>query len=155
MNLFDLWLKCMKWGMIITPPIMVLVFIVLPIVDAISPWSVAESELDNYGRGGLAVCVGMSSSHSRTTSEEISEWQRSYLLLTKGELASITEIHERGEKTVSLDSNKWGFWIIPTIFLVLVWLSARFSIPRITSELKPSRTRRGYQQAARVESKAP
>lgn len=153
MNLLDLWLKFMKWGLIITPPAMVIAFIVLPIIDVARPWSVAESELDGYGRGGLAICVGMSSFHSRTTNEEISESQRSYLLIAKGELASITEIYENGEKTVSLDSSKWGFWIIPIIFLLLVWLSVRFFIPRIATKLKPSRTSEWTPTAYRPESK--
>ena len=154
MSLFNLWLKFMKWGVIITPLVMVIVFIALPIIDVARPWSVAESELDRYGRGGLAICVGMSSSHSRTTNEEVSESQRSYLLMTKGELASITETPENGARSVSLDASNWGFWIIPTIVLVLVWLSARFSIPRIATKLKASRTSGCYQQATRRESKA-
>jgi hypothetical protein len=154
MNLFDVWLKFMKWGLIITPPVMVIVFITLPIIDAARPWSVADSELNRYGRGGLAICVGMSSFYSRTTKEEISELQRSYLLMTKAELVSITETHENGETTVSFDSSKLGFWIIPPIFLLLVWLSARFSIPRIATKLKPIRTSGCYQQATRREAKA-
>ncbi len=153
MNLLDLWLKYMKWGLIITPPVMVIVFITLPLIDAVRPWSVAESELDSYGRGGLAICVGISSFHSRTTNEEISESQRSYLLMTKGEMASITETCENGERTVSLDSSKWGFWIIPAVLLLLIWLSIRFSIPRITSKLKRSRTSEWTPTAYRPESK--
>lgn len=138
MNLIDPWLKFMKWGLIAGPPVMVLVFIALPIMDAVRSWSVAESELDSHGRGGLAICVGMSSYRSRANDEEASGTQRSYFLVTKGELASITETHENGSRTVTLKTSKWGFWVIPTVFLLLLWLSARFSIPWIATKLKPS-----------------
>ncbi len=136
MNLFDFWLKWMKRGLIIIPPVMVIAFIVLPIIDAARPWSMAETELDRYGRSGVAVCVGMSSFYSRSNNSEIKRNQRSYLLLTKGELASITETHENDKRTVSLETSKWGFWIVPFIFLLFVWLSIRYSIPRIVTKFK-------------------
>jgi hypothetical protein len=142
MNLLDLWRKFMKWGLIITPPILVVSFITLPLIDAARPWSVAESKLDSHGWGGLAICLGMSSYSSRTGDQETTEKQRSYLLVTKGELATITETQENGEKTVSIDSNKWGFWIILILFLTLVWVTIRISIPRFASRIQPSRTTR-------------
>ena len=136
MNPVDLLMKLMKWACILTPPIMVITFMALPIIDAARPWNVAESALDSDGRRGLAVCVGIASFRSSTPDKEISQLQRSYLLIESGVLMSITETRENGEMTVSLDKSKWGFWIILNIFLLLVWLSVRFSIPRIAKKLK-------------------
>ena len=141
MFLIEQWLKFMKWGLIFTPPVMVFVFLIVPVIDSVSPWNVAESELDNYGRDGLAICVGMSSSRSRRNSDETIETQRCYLLISKAELAFITETTENGAREVTLESSKLGFWIVPTLFLLLVWLSARISIPYIKSKFDRSRTR--------------
>lgn len=125
--------------MIITPPFIVIIFILVPLINFARPWSAGESELKNYGYDGLAICVGMSSSRSRITDKDISVTQRNYLLVAKGELASVTETHENDERTVNLDTSKLNFWIISAVFLIFVWLSARFSIPQLAIKLKPTK----------------
>ncbi len=135
MNIFISWLNFMKWGLIIIPPLMVVTFLVVPFVDLIRPWSVGESELDQYGRTGPAICVGISTTHSRTPTIYLSESQRSYLLITKRELVTITKSQRNSVSNVSIDSSKWGFWILPSVFVLFVLISLRVSIPRIKTKL--------------------
>lgn len=144
MNLFNLWLKFIKWLLIISPPIMVIAFLALPVIDSVRPWSVAESELAKNGKDGLTICVGMSSHFYRSGNKRITETQRSYLLLSSRELAFVTETSKSDtttlsdERSVNLETNKGGFWIVPALVSLLVWLSLRFCIPLLVAKFRSS-----------------
>ncbi len=136
MSIVDLCLKFMKCAVIAAPPIMLVAFVILPFIDYVRPWDVAEVQLKERYRNYLAVCVGMSSSQARCDNDDFIEKQRIYLLLPRAELASITETIWKAEKTLNADSSRSGFWIVLMLFITFVWLSVRFSLPRIVSILK-------------------
>jgi|GEM_PF-5039389 len=136
MNIIDINLKFLKWMLIIAPPLMVATFILLPLYDRAEPWSVGESELKLHYPDGIPLCVGLSSSYSGSSGSVESNYQRSYLILNKRVLVTVNDSTENGMSTVSTDTSQWGFWIIQLLFAGLIWISVRFSIPKITSKFK-------------------
>ena len=147
----------MKWSLIIAPPLLVGTLTLLPIIDRMKPWPVGESELYHRYPDGLSLCVGSSSSQSRlgmsgATTElrpnlDLNKGvliatteQRSYLILNKCVFIAITESTENGRRTVSADTSRWAFWIIQVLYAGFIWLTVRFSIPKIASKFRQNKS---------------
>lgn len=131
MNLFDLWLRFMKWVLIIAFPLMVLVLVSLPVVDRLSPWPEAETMMDERIEDGFRLCVGMSSAG-----------QRSYLLPNQAELVTVLGSSAQDEQALTMETSRAGFWFVLIFVVGCVGLSLRFSIPHILVKIKSSRTSR-------------
>ena len=138
MVLFDLWLRFMKWGLIIAFPVMTLVFVCLPIVDRLIPWQEAEAAVDDRFGDGIRLCVGMGSSSTATKSER----QRSFMLLNRMEVATVFGSSAGKEQVVTVESSRFAFWFVLLFVFMCAVLSIRFSFPQISAKIKSSRTSR-------------
>ena len=131
MNLLGFWLSFVKWGLIISSPLLAALFLLLPILDRLNPWEEAERIVGS----DLHLCVGLTSWRSTSSDGVDRGRQRSYLLPGRAELVIVTDQGLNGEE-LARESSRTGFWILIFVFLVLVLTSVRFSIPTIASRIK-------------------
>ena len=136
MNLFNLWLRFMKWGLIVTFPLMILVFASLPVIDRLSPWPEADEALEERFGEGIRLCVGMGASSSFIESER----QRSFLLVNRMGMATVYGSATGREQTLTVEASRFAFWFALVFVAACVGLSIGFSIPQITAKIKASRT---------------
>ena len=126
----------LKLALPLIPLVLVLAFICVIAIDLLNPLEATDYKLGEYDPGGIAFCVGMSSKSSGSGKETTTENQRSYLLMTKGELVTIRATKKGFQADETLESSKAGFWIYVAILVVLLGLTIRFSIPVLCSGLK-------------------
>ena len=109
---FELWLNSVKWMLIFIPPMMVLVFMILPIIDHKKPWQIAKNELREKAPHTIRYCVGISSSYEVVDGVGTTDKQRSYLLLNQLTLATITESTSSDDSKVHFETSRSGFWML-------------------------------------------
>ena len=148
MNLLDLWLRFMKWGLIVAFPMMVIVFASLPVIDRFSPWPDAEAALEERFGGSVRLCVGMDSSSTAMESAR----QRSYLLVNRGELVTVSGSTTGIDQALKVETSRFAFWFVYVFVAACIGLSIRFSIPQITARIRSSRTGRCTEPLTNSES---
>jgi hypothetical protein len=120
--------KFFKWSLIIAFPVIVLVFLTLPVIDKISPWDAANSKIQAESSGDFSIyCVGISSSSSGNTSIE----QRSYVSFSPPKIITVTSTDQQNKMQLTLAASTFGFWFVAIFFLSSVALTFFFSLPRI------------------------
>lgn len=131
MNLLGLWLSFVKWGLIISAPLLAVLFLLLPIIDRLNPWAEAERAVGEE----VHLCVGMTSWRSTNSDGVNSGRQRSYLLPGRGEMIMVTDQGLDGQD-LAIESSKVGFWVLIIVFVTLLTTSIRYSLPTIASRIK-------------------
>lgn len=144
-DLLNLWLRFMKWGLILAFPLMILVFASLPVIDRLSPWPEADAILEERFGGSIKLCVGINLSSSSTESER----QRSFLLVNRMEMATVYGSTTGRDHVLTVEASKFAFWFVLVFVAACVGLSIRFSIPQITATIKTSRMIRNTQSQLR------
>lgn len=121
MKLIKLSLGFVKWVLTAAILVVVLAFVSLAVVDRVMPWPEAESTMDKTYGEGVRVCVGMSLSKYGMSSD----FQRRYLILSQGRLATISSSFEpmEGTKVLEHHSSRFGFWLVVLVFLSCCGLS--------------------------------
>lgn len=115
----------------VTPPVMVAIVVLLPILDALNPWQVGEAALEEQFPDTFPLCVGASWLRFSSGRSVVTEKQRCYLLVSKGVIVVVTEGFENGHCTVTTETDRWMLWIGTICFLALIWMSVRFSMTLI------------------------
>jgi hypothetical protein len=127
-----------KWALVLVVPMMVVALPVIAVVEWRNPWSVAEHEMRKQYPDVWPLCTGGSSSWSQSGRLEVAMESRSYLLLNKGILFSVTEATKDGRKSVDSETSRWAFWIILALYGAFIGISVRICIPKIRSRIRDS-----------------
>ena len=121
----------MKWGLVINPPLLLLAFVSLLVIDRLSPWPEAEAAIEERLGGGVRLCVGMGTLMTAQSSER----QRSFLLLSR---ANMITVFGQSKQEVTMESSRFAFWFVLLLVAGCVWLSIRFSYPQIRAKIRSS-----------------
>ena len=125
MSLSSLWKFYSKWTVAIVPPVMLLLFLALPVVEWAKPWNEARRKFE----GEFMICVGVGSESTGNSKLK----QGSYLIPSQTSLATVVEKESGEGALVEVRSSRAGFWMLILVIVALVFTAFRYSLPILTS----------------------
>jgi len=129
-----LWLKAMKWLMLIGVPCFVVSLPVTIVINWLFPAQFAVSRIESRYPHQVHVCIGQSSEHRITRDQRHSVKSGTYILIPRvfkhPSAVSVTQVNDNGTVSIQVNESQGVLIFFAIVFILAVLFSCKYSYPR-------------------------